>query len=357
MHRHTNAATRATRALALGLGLFAAALAAAQPQPTPFELETWRAAASINTPAAYNAYLAQFPSGAFAAMAKAALEKLGVQSPATLPATLPATSPATSSAALGEMPGEIETSTTALALGDKLSGPGVITVGGLGSRRQLVLPRGEWLLLAGYDHASSDRTPVSMATLVFGRFEGTQLRSLLISSFNRRSVAHASGSPTNNVVGGSLPAWPAVARCEATEQALLREVSSARHTKVCAAAKPLRPGDDSPVTWPAVRERLVPALQAIGGKMVGFNLSSEVQMSDVRHNYLGYVRLDCVGATAATGPCPEAAAGSPTLAARVQWLKAFAPMALDGLGRHIESDDLKPGKPTRRDSAFDTLPD
>ncbi len=355
MNRPIQVTLSAARVLAASLGLFITPLAGAQQQPTPFELETWRAATAINTPAAYNAYLAQFPSGAFAAMAKAALDKLGIAAPAA-PAAPAATAAQTASAALRDMPGEIETSATALALGDRLNGPGVITVGGLGSRRQLLLPRGEWLLLAGYDHASSDRTPVSMATLVFGQFEGTQLRSLLVSSFNRRSVAQTSGSPSSNL-GGSLPAWPAVARCEAAPQTLLREVSSTRHTKVCAAARPLLPADDSLAAWPAVRERLVPVLQTIGGQMIGFNLRSEVQMSDVRHNYLGYVRLDCVGAAAATSPCPAAAAGSPTLAARVQWLKAYAPLALDGLGRHIDSDDLKPGKPMRRDSAFDTLPD
>jgi hypothetical protein len=56
------------------LCLLASSAAFAQ-APNDFEMELWRSATRLDTPAAYEAYLKSFPQGSFAAMAQAALAR------------------------------------------------------------------------------------------------------------------------------------------------------------------------------------------------------------------------------------------------------------------------------------------
>jgi hypothetical protein len=318
-------------------------MGAAAQSPSAHELEIWRAAHGIGTAPAYQAYLDSFPQGAFAALARAAIDKLRAPSAAALPSAAPPAAPAAlPPSAVQALAGELETGVSKLALGERYHGPGVTTVGSFGSRRQVVLPAGEWIVLSGFDHRSGDALPVPMATLVFGQFAGAQLRSLLVVSFNRRSIHVPAGSQTTYVQQGVLPSWPQAIRCEqATAGELFRDVKATRHVKTCAAARPLQPGEEPLANWPGLPERLADVLGRLKAQAPGFNLRSEVQLTDQRFNYLGYTRLDCAGTAIGASPCealPRAAAD-----ARVAWLQAFAPLALAGLGREIDSDDLRAG--------------
>lgn len=323
----------------LAITVLCAASAFAQ-APGEYEMELWRSAARLDTPAAYEAYLKAFPAGAFADMARAGLARTaaapagtGAAAPAA-PAAAPAAGPVS---ALAPFAGLVNSGSTDLALGARLVGPGVIMVGNVGNRRQLVLPAGEWVLLAAEDHATTDRVPVSMATLAFGQFQGTQLRSLLVATFNRRSVTPQTGSPGNALAGGLLPTWGQAQRCEAAAPAHgLPETTTSRWLRRCAL---LRSAGD----WRAAFPEAAPLAEPVGASLAAlkgtlppaFAHLSEVHMSDVRYGYAGLTRLD----TAEVGSAADRAA----------WLRRYAALAERGYTRDFSSNDLVPGatNPTR----------
>lgn len=341
MARIRPAALLLTLALALAAGVQAQA-------PSAFETEVWRGAHSIGTVAAYQAYLQRFPDGAYAALARAAIDKLGGGT-AAAPLQPPAPPPPST---VGHLRGEIDTGVASVALGDRFVGPGVITAGGLGSQRQVVLPAGEWVTLAGFDRRSADLQPITVSTLVFGQFGGAQLRSLLVVSLNRRSISVPAGNHGTLLSQGLLPAWPEAQACEQVVPVLYREVSGTRHLKLCRNLRALA-GEDALGAWPGLGASLERALADMRAVAPGFNLRSELHITDQRYNHLSYTRLDCAGADAG-GRCGTL--DTRLTQPRVAWLQAFVPVAQAAFGREIESEDLKPGSGPRRAAPF-TLPD
>lgn len=321
------------------LALAIACVPAAGQAPGDYELELWRSATRLDTPAAYDAYLKAFPQGAFAAMARAALAKAGatpaiptaaaaasVPMPAS-PAPAARTAPAPSS--LRPLAGEVTSGSTELAVGTRLVGPGIVTVGSLGAKRQLPLPAGEWVLLAAVDHGTRSTVSVSMATLAFGQFSGAQLRTLLVATFNRRAVTVPSGSTGNLVASGSLPRWASAEACDAALDAeLMRGITSPRGLRRCAALR--RAGDwrEAFPDAPTLLEPLDRSLATLGAQVPAFAWRSEVHLSDLRYGYLVYTRLDVDG--------PEGA--------RREWLRRFVPIAQSAYHREFDTYDLEPGR-------------
>lgn len=308
---------RLTSILGGSLLLVAGAFAQA---PGDVELEMWRSATRIDTPAAYQAYLAAYPGGSFAPMARAALAK----------APPPAAAVAPAPSALAPYTGSANSGATDLAVGARLVGPGVLTVGSLGARRQLVLPAGEWVLLAAEDHRTSGTLQISLASLAFGQFEGAQLRSLLVASFNRRAVAVQSGSSANLQAMGLLPRWTAAEQCEAAAGAdLFREVAGTPALRHCAV---VRPADDWRATLATtpLPEPLDASLKALQAVVSPFALRSELHFTDQRYGWMALTRLD----TAAVGAAP----------ARIDWLRRYLPLATRGYGRNFDAEDLVPGQ-------------
>jgi hypothetical protein len=310
------------RACTLALTLIATVLPAhPQAAASEIELESWRAASRLDTPDAYRAYLAQYPSGAFARFAQLALAKLGGPAPA-------AAAPAPS--ALPAAMAELDTNIVELRVGERLNGPGVISVGSFGSRRHVLLPRGEWVVLAGFDHRSGNQVPVPMVTLAFGQFAGEQLRSVLAVSFNRRNVAPASGGGPSIVAMGMLPRWTAAEQCEAPSPALLHHaVAATRTLKHCDAMRRLAEGEDAWAGSGELRSGVDAALQLLKAQPLRPALRSEVHLTDNRYGYMGYLRLD------ANLPATE----------RATWLKAYGPLAAGAYERELELDELRPGQP------------
>lgn len=307
--------------------LLSALPAGAQPAaPGDFELELWRSAQRYDTPAAYRAYLAAFPQGAFAAMAQAALDRPAAGTAAAAPATPPAP------ALLGRLQGTATSGSTELPVGTRLVGPGVVTVGAIGVRRQLLVPAGDWILLAAVDHRTPGTVQVSLATLALGQFSGRELRSLLLVDFNRRGVIIPGGSLQAQQAMGVLPRWPEAERCEAAAgNELLLEVGSTRGVRHCSALRPEADWRRHLSTAPELPEALDSALASLGATTVPLPLRSELHITDTRYNHMGYMRLDA----AAVGPAP----------ARADWLRRFTPLALQGYARDLDAEDLQPDKP------------
>lgn len=305
--------------------LLLAAGAFAQPAGE-VELEMWRSATRIDTPAAYQAYLAAYPGGSFAPMARAALAK------APAPAADAAPTPTPAPSALAPFTGAASSGATELAVGARLVGPGVLTVGSLGARRQLVLPAGEWVLLAAEDHRTSGSVQISLASLAFGQFARNELRSLLVASFNRRAIAVPSGASGTYQAMGLLPRWTAAEQCEAATSAdLFREVAGTRALRHCAA---VRPAEDWRATLAAtpLPEPLDASLKALRATASPFALRSELHFTDQRYGWMALTRFDA----AAVGAAPT----------RIDWLRRYLPLATRGYGRDLDAADLVPGQAT-----------
>lgn len=316
----------------LFVALAIACASAAAQAPGEYELELWRSAARLDTPAAYDAYLRAFPQGAFAAMARAALARAGASTAAPGPtgaASAARSAPAPVPSTLPPLAGEVTSGSTELAVGTRLVGPGIVTVGSLGAKRQLPLPAGEWLLLAAVDHGTRSTVSVSMATLAFGQFSGAQLRTLLVATFNRRAVTVPSGSTSNYLAAGSLPRWTSAEACDAALDAeLMRGIAAPRGLRRCAA---LRRAGDWREAFPDAPTLLGPldrSLATLGAQVPAFAWRSDVHLQDLRYGYLVYTRLDVDG--------PEAA--------RREWLRRFVPIAQSAYNREIDAYDLEPGR-------------
>ena len=331
----------ALRLCTLALALAAVALPApAQSAASEVELESWRAASRLDTAEAYRAYLQQYPQGAFARFAELALAKLGAGSPAAPTPAAPASPPAAPSALASTTAG-LDTNMVELRVGDRLQGPGVITVGSIGSRRHVLLPRGEWVVLAGFDLRSANQVPVPMVTLAFGQFSGAELRSLLSVSFNRRAVAPAGGAGPSLVAMGMLPRWTAAEQCEAASPAYLHHaVAASRTLKRCEFLRPIAGGEDPWAGSGELRSGVGAALALLKAQPLRAALRSEVHVTDHRLGYMAYTRLDA------------AAPAEP----RATWLKAFGPLVASAYERELELDELRPGQPAPAGAAQLALP-
>ncbi len=318
--------------------------ATAPAQPGAAELEFWRSAERLGTPDGYKAYLAAFPDGFFAALARAALAQgtaarastpagAGVQAPS--PSLRHFTAPVTRSGAV------------TFNLGDRFTGPGVITVGWAGAKRQMVLPPGEWVVLAMADH-KEDMTPpayrfptrvvVDIGTLVLGRFSGTRLAAAMIYQSSIRPV--------------QVDDWTDIAGCQpgAVEALFHENTRPSGLRSACAAVKPVA----APLAAKTMAmEEARASLARLGAQVQGDALATIVVVSETRRGYLAGTRLDWPGVAlgtesdAATAWSRAASARdsrrAATVAGLIEWLGAYRKLVDDAYGFRINQDELKAG--------------
>lgn len=309
-------------------GLLATGAAFAQ-VPGEFEMEMWRSATRLDTPSAYEAYLKAFPQGAFAPMARAAMAKGSASAAPAAPAATPATPPAPS--ALQPYQGNANSGATELPVGARLNGPGVVTVGSTGARRQLVIPPGEWILLAAEDHRTPGRVQHSLATLAFGQFSGAELRSLLVATFNRRPISAPTNATGMSQEAGLIPTWTSANACEAaTRNDVVQEVKQGWTLRTCLVLRPAGDWRSAFPDAPPLLDALDTTLSALRAQVGAFAWRSEVHITDKRYGHLGLTRLD----TAEVGPA----------AARAGWLRRWAERSNEGYTREFDLSDLQPGQ-------------
>ncbi|MGH8687837.1 MAG: hypothetical protein ACREVQ_09030 [Burkholderiales bacterium] len=344
------------RVVGLAALLLALSFTAQAQAPDALELEFWKSADRIGTEAAYTAYLARYPSGAFAPLAKAAMDKLrpgGVPSIAA-PAAAAATTAnaiagkATPRATLSSYSGDPNTGAGGFQVGDRFYGPGTIQVGRIGSRKQIVIPNGEWVGLTAVDrsvpHGSAS---VLMVSAALGQFDGRRLRSLLIFDTNSWSVRLSPQRPIE---------WGRAADCERnSDPAFWKSGGAGFPVRSCARVD--SPSSGAPENavpnrlWSSLLENLS-RLEA-DTTSLSFNVQSVLYVTDNLGAFLEVTRYDCVaqgGCNAATPKPPENA-----VASRVAWARAYVPLAIQGFRKKLDADELEPSVdlPTRRIS----LPD
>jgi hypothetical protein len=337
------------------------AVLVAQAGPTPVETEYWRSAERLGTPDAYRAYLATFPNGFYARLAAAALAKADTAAPQPVPSptsqpapplvqhqvrsTAPSPTPSPGfpdAATLQKIADDADSSAVSFKIGDVFAGPGPLSVGRLGSRKQIVVPTGRWVVLAAEDGYSNHRTPVQMTAVAFGLFEGRAVRSIVTAAFDRRP----------GPVQFPLWSWDEAQRCDASGAGTrFHWAFTSGVVKQCvrvANFSSLGPrGHWKGNVWDPVRD----SLNKLGVTVDGARgLLSEFHLTDNRAGYLHVSRYD-FGASEVGGTSPgswgmgQEAALDLRLEARIQWAQEYAALAAAGLTRSIESDDLKPGAP------------
>lgn len=322
-------------------------------QPSAAELEFWRSAERLGTPEAYRAYLAAFPEGFFAPLARAAIAPA-----APVRATPP---PGASAAAAGALPpaspalkhftAPVERSgAVTFNLGDRFTGPGVLTIGWAGAKRQAVVPPGEWVVLAMAD-AKVDMTPpayrfptrvvADVGTLVLGRFSGTRLATAM--------VYHSSVRPIQ------VDGWTDIVGCQpgglgGLEDLFHENTRPSGLRSACAAVKAVV----APLAAksPAMEEARA-SLQRLGAQVQGDALATIAEISEPRRGYLAGTRLDWPGvllgaeADAAAAWTRAASAQDPKRAAAVAgliaWLGTYRKLLDDAYGFKIDQGELKAG--------------
>ena len=332
------------------LGLFAA-----NDTPTAgVEAEFWRSAERIGTPEAYRAYLAAFPSGVFAPLARAALAK--ESSLAT-----PGANAAGATRAEVAKPSDNKASPTlryfseaapytgsiAFNVGDRFTGPGPLTVGWIGAKKQVVLPPGEWVVLAATDGKSYQAqmavtipgvNRVDLTTLVLGKFAGDRLSALLRF--------------TSNIRPATTPTWTDLAECDLSDATRLHHARTQPTTfrNECVAIRSLA----NPMTeaYPAADE-VRRSLARIGARMSGAAVVLVLSFAERANGYLGITRMDWPALTlgAESEPAeawyPQSLSSSPLRSAYVTallaWAQAYRAVASDGYRRALGAADLTPG--------------
>jgi hypothetical protein len=251
--------------------------------------------------------------------------------------------PAVNPAALKSAPAA---SSMEIRPGQRLIGPGIVSVGWFGAKRQVVVPRGEWVVLDTLDHELQGLVTLQMSTLVLGQFERDVATSVVVITFNSRSVPVMQGvSAAAGLQGfGPVPRWPAQEQCEArTRDEEYRDMSAERRLRICAVVRPV----PNAVRWaldldPLVAGHVAAALKSVGATAPVMSMRTDVHMIEPSLAYLGYVRFDTA---TPSGKAAERA-------------RSFVPVAKTAYWRDFDEDDLEDGRRADvRDGALRSLPD
>jgi hypothetical protein len=241
----------------------------------------------------------------------------------------PASAPAAGASAAAPAPAaasfsEESTRTGALTfnIGDRFIGPGVLTIGWLGSKKQVVLPSGDWIVLAAADHDGGGATKAQMVSVVFGQFDGDRLATSLRVTANRRGAS-------------AVTRWTDVEACRAPKLGTrLHRWASPSGDTVEACVEVLRPGHMAIDQAGSVAEEWGESLNRLGAHAVGATLTSRLYFTDRADGYLRVIRTDW----------------NPVLIAMVEptplvaWLTAYERVAAIGFHKSVPRDDLVPAR-------------
>ena len=323
---------------ALVMSLSVSPMATAQPQPSPApppaatsaDAEFWRSAERVGTVDALRAYLKAFPQGFYADLAKAAIDRLsadaGAQRAGGAPAAAtPLAASASPSTGLKSDPAKVlagvpTSGAITMMPGETYFGPGPITVGYLGAKKQLVLPNGAWVLVAVADRTSGHATAVTLVSMVFAQFREGRLVSLMSYLFNGRTVRGRGWPDADECRAGSAPRT-------GHKEALIQGIGQVCGWTVRQASMPhvVDPG------W----EQAPGVVQRLGAQMPPPPLQfTRAWATDNGGNYLAIRRADF--------EFPGGAQA--TQAARAAWLRDYLPLMLEGLDKRIGATELEPNQ-------------
>jgi hypothetical protein len=319
------------------------------------DAEYWRSAERIDTVDAFRAYLEVYPNGRYAALARAAIAKAGVSPGDPAGVTRPIGAKSQPQVPQG---GAVEAGASlkyfsepaphsdaiTFKLGDRFTGPGVVTVGWLGAKKQVVLPAGEWIAMAARDH---DGTHNKFTTVVFGRLSGEQLITQLLVTLTRVGTPNRSTHwPEINSCGQSDPLAHYQWQNDATSYQ--REC-----LKLKAFGGPVLPGP--------TEDEFRSSLERLGARRSGVMVISNLFFADGTNGFMRIARVDFPAAALGEQGLrqrdwqPEATAQSTAriayLKALASWMDVYRKFAGEGFRRELSQADLVPGAAAPASSA------
>ena len=327
------------------------------------EVDFWKSVERMDTPDAYAAYLEAYPNGRFALLARLAMKRTSGSTqpapasatsvtpsavgnvPAVTPSPVPTPAPTHAQAPVagGKLNAWSEPASGAITLdaGHRIQGPGVITVGRLGARKQVPIPEGEWMVLAATDHDSEAQPKyfgasvvgqgtVKLTSMTLAQFEGAVARSLLVVTFTR---------VTNDMLRF---VWKGAEQCVASEDqfAYRHTEGGGRQLRLCVQVR--HEANGIPAVFVSEhRKEINQNLARLGGRLGGFNTVTDLYLVDRYNAYLQITRLDCTEAQQGRPACALPGTQPIGTAAQIAWVKAYAPSAQAGFDRDLVMPELK----------------
>lgn len=322
--QHSRRVIPAVFALLAGLGAQPSSANPANP-PTQLEQDFWRSSQQIGTADAYKAYLAAYPQGFFARLARAALEKSPTPAAATITTEAAGNSRPTppTAAVLERIAGPVHSAAVSLRVGDLYLGPGPLTIGWLGNKKQIVVPAGHWVVVGAQDELSTHpETSVALAQV-----DGPDLRALLIFTVNNRP-------------GNTSAVWLQAQACElASTEALFAWVASGPQLRQCAKAHQvdgILPSTQVLTTFLQVVRANLARMEVRIPRTAA--LRTEMYITGHLSNYIKLARYDPLP-NATTPLTPQSAA-----AERLRsWSHVYGKYAAVGYKKDLHAGDLHPG--------------
>lgn len=302
------------------------------------DADFWRSAERIGTADAYRAYLEAYPNGRFGPLARAALAKAAAGPNTGTSAPIPAKATAPNAGATLKPFSEPAPHSDAITfkLGDRFTGPGIVTVGWLGAKKQVVLPAGEWTTMAARDH---DGSLNKFTTVVFGKFTGDQLTTQLLVTLTRVPSA-------NRAVN-----WPDVAGCEQPDPLAHYQwhADANGYQRECLKVKAF----GGPVLPGLTEDEFRASLERIGGRRAGAMVISNLYFADQSNGFMRIARVDFPALQFGEQGQrqrdwqPEATTASTArdayIKALTRWMDVYRKYAADGFRRELSQADLLPG--------------
>lgn len=310
------------------------------------DADFWRSAERIATPDAYRAYLEAYPLGRFAALARAALAKVSAPPPGAATPTPAPPSPSAAVAALNSF-SEPAPHSDALTfkLGDRFTGPGVVTVGWLGAKKQVVLPAGEWVAMAARDH---DGSVNKFTTVVFAKFDGGVLATQLLVTLTRVP-------PANRGVN-----WPEIGNCEQSDPLAHYQwhADAGGYQRECLKVKAF----GGPVLPGPTEDEFRANLERLGARRSGVMVISNLYFADGSNGFMRIARIDYPALHFRDASLrqrdwqpeamPQSSARDAYVKALTRWMDVYRKYAGEGFRRELAQADLLPGAPAPGSSAL-----
>jgi len=323
------------------------AVAQTSSSPSLIEREFWSSTHQIGTVAAYQAYLNKFPKGFFVPLASAAINKADNAVSSTSPSNLrPSNDREASDSNSGrahfnasKIVGPTKSSAITQQVGDVFHGPGPITVGWLGAKKQIVVPRGEWVLLAAEDSLSTHTHSMSLTSLVLAKLEDNTVRSFLLARFNSKG-------------GNSKNSWSDASACESPPpSALFAWHEQEFWVTQCVKAALLTQAKTAKILSGSIWKDALQSLATGDGALPNSPaLLTEMFYTGDSSNYLKVSHIDFGVSLEESTLAPSASSIDLSPAGREKWAKAYSAVAALGYRKKLSEDELYAGDPARTTS-------
>ena len=252
--------------------------------PEQIESIAWQAAAKKDELASYERFIARFPDSRFHQAAMAAIERFRQIDAEALSEKLNhlADTPKLTELALSQK----HTSALVVPLGTRLLGPGVLVAGERSARQHILLPRGEWIPIASYDHELTGFASLHLSTVAFAKIDARQLEELLLVTFNRER-------PPPPAPGVNLtPSWPPADLCnEKQYSADYYLKDSDMRSRWCASIRSGQPSVAIDIEPKEISERVIAALNSLEVISTQFKYRAETHISAPSRALMSYTHF------------------------------------------------------------------